>query len=213
MPLGEFSQTLVLYALHTHIFDWRTAVSMLNPTGLTGAPGHHSHGMGQGLRDRRKWLIDAFDSFKECYMASTAPAVSLLCHLGYVSLDVSISDMHLMTGRSSSIQDGSFAEENLKCWANSDIANSTMRHISHMLGICHRCLADGTATKSSFEITLCLFTGGLVCWAYAKLRKNVPKAEYIEQVRNASVGLRGIGCWRMSEMFGKILNEMISERK
>lgn len=174
MPLSEFSKTIVLYALHTHIFDWRSAVSMLNPTGLKETPGGQSVQAGQGLKGRRAWLVDAFDSFYECYISPSPRASSyastLLTHYGYIALDVSISDMHLMAGRSLAEQDGSFAEENLKYWANSDIADTTMRHIVKMLAICHEVVESGRMGECSYEVTICLFTGGMVCWAFAKLR-------------------------------------------
>ncbi|KAE8446235.1 hypothetical protein EG329_012460 [Mollisiaceae sp. DMI_Dod_QoI] len=202
---GEFGKVVLIYALHTHIFEWRQATSMLNPTGLMGTFGNSAHDMGEGLRERRRWLVDGLDSFDECYTPGMSVAACLLHHLGYVSLDVSLSDMHLVAGRSVNKNDANFAEQNLKHWANSEISDKTMNHVFQMLGLCHQCIIAGTATDSSYEIAVCLFTGGMVCWAFAKLRRNAPREQYVEQVRKASMALRQMGCWRMCSMFGRIL--------
>lgn len=195
-----------MYALHTHIFEWRQSTSMLNPTGLMGTFGNSAHDMGEGLRERRKWLVDGLDSFAECYKTpGTSMAAQLLHYLGYVSLDVSLSDMHLVAGRSVNRNDGNFAEENLKYWANSEISDKTMGHVYNMLALCHHCINNGIAADSSYEIAVCLFTGGMVCWAFAKLRGNALTEQYVDQVRKASVALRQMGCWRMCSMFGRIL--------
>ncbi|PBP27802.1 C2H2 type zinc finger domain protein [Diplocarpon rosae] len=222
---GEFGKIVLIYALHTHIFEWRQATSMLNPTGLMGTFGNSAHDMGDGLRERRKWLIDGLDSFAECYKnPATSTAALLLHYLGYVSLDVSLSDMHLLAGRSVNRNDGCFAEENLKFWANSTISEGTMGHVYAMLQLCHQCIDSGVAADASYEIAVSLFTGGIVCWAFAKLklggRQRLEKTcrdggevgsmaegmeQYVEQVRMASSALRRMGCWRMCSIFGRIL--------
>lgn len=203
---GEFGKVVLMYALHTHIFEWRQSTSMLNPTGLMGTFGNSAHDMGNGLRERRKWLIDGLDSFAECYKTPTrSVAASLLHFLGYISLDVSLSDMHLVAGRSANQNDGNFAEENLEFWANSGIAEGTMGHVYGMLALCHHCVGHGLAADSSFEIAVGLFTGGMVCWAFAKLRRGGDTQQYVEQVRQASAALRQMGCWRMCSIFGRIL--------
>jgi len=58
-----------MYALQTHIFEWRQSTSMLNPTGLQGTFGNvnSAYDIGEGLRERRRWLKDGLDSFAECY--------------------------------------------------------------------------------------------------------------------------------------------------
>ncbi|KAJ8071130.1 hypothetical protein OCU04_001470 [Sclerotinia nivalis] len=228
IPTTVFGKTLVLYAIHTLIFDWRTSVSMLNPTGLMGTMGNHALDIGAGLLSRRKWLIDALDSWNECYGASSGEnsiAGRLLCALGYVSLDVSLSDVHLMAGRSSSRQDCEFAAVNLRYWANSDIVSGTMKHVYEMLSLSDECIRmrdrsgpDGVLgtmglngsrpEEASYEIALCLFTGGLVCWVYKELKTGLgpqEREEVMEGIRRAGMGLRGMRCWRMAEMFGRIL--------
>ncbi|KAL3422888.1 C2H2 type zinc finger domain protein [Phlyctema vagabunda] len=204
--VGEFGNIVLLYAIHTHIFEWRTSISMLNPTGLMGL-GTKAQPIGEGLRERRKWLVDALDSWSECYQTQhTSIAASLLHRLGYISLDVSLSDMHLVGGRSASPEDGNFAEENLKYWANSEIATSTMTHVHYMLDICYQAIERGAAATSSYEIASCLFTGGMICWAYAKLKIGTSRDHYLLAVRKASQALHDMGCWRMCAMFGRILS-------
>jgi len=199
-----------MYAILTQIFEWRQSTSMLNPTGLMGTfDNTAAHDMGEDLKARRRWLVDSLDSWSECYQTpNTTTAASLLHHLGYISLDVSLSDMHLAAGRSHNKNDGNFAEENLKFWANSQISDSTMRHIFSMLNLCHHVIAMGAQVDASYEVTVCLFTGGIVCWAFAKLRDGFTrerKAQYMEQVSRAAKALMGMGCWRMTSMFGRIL--------
>jgi hypothetical protein len=188
---------------------------MLNPTGLMGTFGNSAaHDMGEGLRERRRWLVGGLDSFYESYSnlrisPHTSVASQLLRHLGYISLDVSLSDMHLVAGRSANSLDSTFASENLKQWANSPLSSSTMQHISSMLALCHSSIESGVAADASYEISIGLFTGGIVCWAFAKLRNGVQGTKerdvYVEQVRKASMALREMGCWRMCSMFGRIL--------
>jgi len=153
------------------------------------------------------------DSFAECYSTpSTSPATSLLHHLGYIALDVSLSDIHLIAGRSTNLHDSSFAEENLKYWANSEIVDNTMSHVYQMLELAHFCVENGTAVQSSFEVSVCLFTGGMVCWAFGKLRRGevgggaYDREDLVGRVRRASGALKAMGCWRMGGMFGRILN-------
>jgi methionyl-tRNA synthetase len=113
--------------------------------------------------------------------------------------------MHLVAGRSVHKHDANFAEENLKHWANSELSDSTMNHVYNMLELCHHCVSTGIAAQSSYEIAVCLFTGGMVCWAFAKLRGNASREQYVEQVRRASLALEQMGSWRMCSIFGHIL--------
>lgn len=178
---------------------------MLNPTGLVATLGTKAYC--DSLRDRRKWLVDNLDSWSECYQSpNTTIAALILHHFGYVSLDINISDLHLVGGRSTRIEDTNFAVENLKLWANSEISNSTMSHVHQMMNICYDTIESGTAGDSSYEIAAGLFTGGLVCWAYGKLKINAIREEYGREVSKASLALRQMGCWKMCVLFGRILN-------
>ncbi|EHK97942.1 putative Vegetative incompatibility protein HET-E-1 [Glarea lozoyensis 74030] len=111
---SEFGKLVLIYALHTHIFEWRQSTSMLNPTGLGGYLGGQALPMGKGLKERRQWLADGVESWGECYQGiDTSTAAALLHRLAFVALDVSLSDMHLVAGRSNNLNDGNFAEDNL----------------------------------------------------------------------------------------------------
>ncbi|QSZ31234.1 hypothetical protein DSL72_000797 [Monilinia vaccinii-corymbosi] len=228
IPTTIYGRTLLLYAIHTLIFDWRTSVSMLNPTGLMGTMGNYALDIGTGLWSRRKWLIDALDSWSKNYGSSSGEqsvAGKLLCALGYVNLDVSLSDVHLMAGRSSNRQDCDFAAVNLRYWANSEIVGGTMKNVYEMLALSEQCIrmrdsrgGDGVLgtmgscssrpEEASYEIAVCLFTGGLVCWVYKELRTGLvgrEREEVVEGIRSAGRGLRGMRCWGLCETFGRIL--------
>lgn len=204
----EFGKIVLMYAILTQIFEWRQSTSMLNPTGLMGTFGNTAtHELSEDLKQRRRCLLDCLDSWRECYRTpSTSPAALLLHRLAYISLDVSLSDMHLAAGRSVNRHDGNFAEENLKYWANSDVSEYTMMHVFHMLEISHQVIAIRAQGDCSYEVAVCLFTGGIVCWAYAKLRRNCLREQYLEQVRRASKALQTMGCWRTCSLYGRILN-------
>jgi hypothetical protein len=149
----NFGKTVLLYALLAHIFEWRQAVSMLNPTGLMSAFGNSVHEIGEGLQQRRRWLLESLDNFSECYLTPDISISAALLHeLAYVHLNVSLSDLHLAAGRSGSVEDGDLAEKALRRWAKSEIADNTMSHVLKMLAIAHRALESGNGTNHSFEI-------------------------------------------------------------
>ena len=91
----DLGKIVLMYALHTHVFEWRQSTSMLNPTGLQGTFGNvdSAYDIGEGLRERRRWLKDGLDSFAECYggsgtsagvwtiLQSRAPFPNLLAYL------------------------------------------------------------------------------------------------------------------------------------
>ena len=57
-PLDGFSRTFYAYVLHTHIYEWRQNVCMLNSNGLTGAIlsfvlGATGHRKGVGIAGHR----------------------------------------------------------------------------------------------------------------------------------------------------------------
>jgi hypothetical protein len=76
-----------------------------------------------------------------------------------------------------------------------------------MLEISHLSINNGNVEASSYEVAVCLFTGGIVCWAYAKLNKG-EEATHIRarhEVEKASDALMQMGCWRMCSLFARIL--------
>jgi hypothetical protein len=181
---------------------------MLNPTGPMSTSGNSTaHEQREDLKLQRRRLLDALESWQECYQTpSTSAAALLLWHLGHVSADVSLSDLHLAAGRGGSSHDSSVAERNLTHWANSPLSDGTMGHTFRMLEICHQVVALGRQGDCSYEVAVCLFTGGIVCWAYAKLRTGVGRTQYTEQVSRASAALSQMGCWRACGLYGRILN-------
>lgn len=170
--------------------------------------------MGEGLRGRRRWLLDALDNFETLYLTpDTCVAAAILHQLAYVSLSVSLSDLHLAAGRLGSKGDGNLAEGALRSWANSSDATGTMVHVDRMLELAHKSLRDGSAATASFEVATALFQGGLVSWAYHKLRGHgghlgfdqIYIGDVMRRTEEAGRALREMGCWRMCVMFGWIL--------
>jgi hypothetical protein len=88
--------------------------------------------------------------------------------------------------------------------------------VFHMLDICHQVIGMGAQGDSSYEVAVCLFTGGIVCWAYARLRGNVDtrgrKEPYMDQLRRAAGALSMMGCWRTAGLYGRILNGFTDRR-
>ncbi|RKF65362.1 hypothetical protein OnM2_009017 [Erysiphe neolycopersici] len=210
VDVGEFGKIVLMYAIHTHIYERGQVVTMLNPTGLRGTSGYISYDMCYSLRERGLWLEDALDNFIECYQSlGTSPAAVLLNHLGCIYIDVSMSDLHLSTGRSIHAFDRQFALENLKIWANSEASENTMIHVYTMLDICYLSISTGNVSLCSYEIAIALFTGGIICWNIAKLRTGANKSQYLEHVMKASAALAKMNCWRMCEILGRILNSLV----
>jgi hypothetical protein len=186
---------------------------MTAPTGLKDLS-NACWDMGPEMRHRRIWLLDALDSWEEMYCNDNTDTAAILLHkLGYIALDLNLSDMHLVAGRSNNPDDRNFAEMNLRHWANSPAAEKTMLHIFSMLQTCYTHVESGREAEASYEIALCLFTGGIVCWAFARLKAgngeacgDQEKERCLGEVTKASVMLKSMGCWRMASMFGRILS-------
>ncbi|KAH6723644.1 hypothetical protein BKA61DRAFT_686305 [Leptodontidium sp. MPI-SDFR-AT-0119] len=205
--LDEFGKIVLLYAMHTHIFEWRQAISMLNPNGSANAYESFSFNIGPGLEERKLWLLANLKNWHTYYYSpSVEPAAAILYHLGFVTLEVSLSDLHLAAGRTGNRSEGAVAERSLLHWANGESAGSTMSHVHEGFDVTHAALQSG-AMHSSFEIIMSLFTGGLVCWAYSKFHRAGPHADCVDHVRKAAKTLRELASWRISSLFGVILNE------
>ena len=82
-----------------------------------------------------------------------------------------------------------------------------MHHVFSMLDIAYLSIHNGVVEDSSYEVSVCLFTGGIICWEYAKLNKDVQGAHLRarDEVQKASMALTEMGCWRMCSMFSRIL--------
>ncbi|KAK0100404.1 hypothetical protein ONS96_007684 [Cadophora gregata f. sp. sojae] len=208
--LDEFGKVVLLYAIHTHIFEWRQAISMLVPNGPANAYGSFSLSIGPGLKERKEWLLANLKNWHTYhYSPSVEPAAAILYHLGFVSLEVSLSDLHLAAGRTGNRSEGAVAEQSLRLWANGESADSTMSHVHQGFEVTLTALQSG-AMHSSFEIIMSLFTGGLVCWAYSKFHRAGPHEECVEHVRKAAKTLRELASWRVSSLFGVILDDFES---
>lgn len=207
--IDNFGKIALMYALHTHIFEWRQACSMLNPNGFATIFGNSVIEIGDGLMERRAWLLTSLQNWHDCYWApDISVSAILLYHLGFISIYVSLSDLHFAAGRFGNKLEGEAAEQSLKRWANSEDANLTMSHVEEILKLAHDTLAGDISTDSSFELTMGLFTGGLVSWAYAKLRANGPYSEVMKQVLQASQALSRMGSWGLCTLFSVILRRI-----
>lgn len=215
-----------MYGLLTHIFEWRQAVSMCHPTSLIGCFQSSILDIGDGLRARQDWCLKALDSFEECYGSSnTTSAVALLQQLGYILLDVSLSDLHLVAGRSGNAEDEIMAEQPLRAWANGRTSGKTMGHVVKMLRLANVALDQESVSSNTFEIAgkcdynhlseirksliwnseVCLFTGGIICWAYNNLRVDPVPDDFSTHVKEARGALAKMQSWRMYTMFSVIL--------
>jgi hypothetical protein len=214
-PIAEaddFGKIMLIYALHVHIFEWRQALSMLNPIGLMNAHGSSAYDEGEGLRSRRQWLFGSLDAYEECYLTPETHIVAFLLHqLAYISLYISISDLHLAAGRTGNKEDGEIAERCLEKWANSKDGNMTMVHVERLLKLSHHALESGLAASCSFEVAISFFTGGIVSWVFNKLGRNDNNSSQAGVVQEASKALKRMGCWRMCSIFGAILEEFVSD--
>lgn len=178
--LDQFSRILYAYVLHTHVFEWRQTLCMLNPNGLmrsvlSFAPQH----IGAGLIDRRDWLLSALDNWHTNYSSHDAgpnvqmtfsPCGDLLYYLAQLAMRVSFSDLHLVTGRSGSEEDISLAEESLENWLQRDENEPTVGLAIKMLELAYRTIEEGQAHSCPLEIAVCLFIGGLICWTRCRLQ-------------------------------------------
>jgi len=206
---------------------------MLNPTGIGSSPvSFGPQHIGAGLVDRRNWLLSALSNWDQFYGASCKDSVPedetfssrLLYHLAHLSLSVSFSDLHLVAGRSGSEEDIHLAEESLSNWMQRERPEKVLDHTIKMLELAHRALSLDAAPSCSFELSVCLFTGGLICWTVCRLQEKllaehdgdlhpqqmegqVQISGLIEHVRQASQALQKMGCWRLSSTFGYILKK------
>lgn len=206
--VDDFGRIVLLYALHTHIFEWRQAISMLNPNGFANMYGSVILDIGEGLQTRKEWLVDSLNNWHKCYYSSCSdPTIVLMYHLGFVSLDVSLSDLHLAAGRSGNRAEGEIAEQSLRTWANSEGAAITMSHVRQGFEVTYSVLDSGTVFKGSFEIIMTLFTGGLVSWAYLKFHRGDQQEVSVDHIRRAGGALQELASWRISSLFGAILKD------
>jgi hypothetical protein len=127
--------------------------------------------------ERQQWLHDGLDAWLTTYHqnGTSAPDEALLLHfLAQIHLYVSVSDLHLFAGRSGLSEDIKLAEDSLRRWCRSPESASTMQNVYKMLDLAFQIIDRGDDHQCGFEISVALFTGGLMCWMYAKLGGQVP---------------------------------------
>lgn len=120
---------------------------MLNPNGFAGAFRNFAFEIGYGLQDRQNWLLNSLGNWHDCYWTSdmAIPAV-LLYHLAFISVNLSLSDLHVAAGRSGINGEAEIAENSLRRWANSESADVTMSHVEKCLPLL---MADSWRVQAS----------------------------------------------------------------
>ncbi|KAF4552545.1 Fungal specific transcription factor domain-containing protein 13 [Elsinoe fawcettii] len=229
-PLDDFGRMLFAYVLHTHVFEWHQALCMLNPNGLVRSVLAFSpQDIGSGLAERKTWLDAALNNWNANYGMSTTTFAStdqkcsqLLFYLAQLALRVSFSDLHLVTGRSGSEEDIFLAEEALQNWLRKDDTEATVLIATQMLDLAHDMLRDELSCTWSSELAVCLFMGGLICWACCRLCTRTDQlagnpivapawlAGYDDHlttsVQKAAKALKSLWQCRLSVFFGSVLD-------
>jgi hypothetical protein len=178
-PLDDFCKTLYAYVLHSHVFEWRQTIRMLNPTGLTSSPlSLAPQHIGISLQERQKWLEACLRDWATFYGDGNqadpnnhCPKNSsgiLLYHLAILALHLNFSDLHIVAGKSGSNADIGLAEQSLRNWLQGDRAQKIFDCNSQMLNAARDAIAAGDAQRSGFELAICLFMGGLTSWAMSR---------------------------------------------
>ncbi|KAJ5738040.1 hypothetical protein N7493_001195 [Penicillium malachiteum] len=207
-PLDDFSKVLYAYVLHTHVFEWRQTICMLNPTGLLTSPVSLApQNIGNTLLEHQKWLRGCLKNWVTFYgdenqadtsnFRSTNSSGVLLCHLAILALDLNVSDLHIVASRSGSDAAISLAEQSLHNWLQGERAHTVFKNNCQMLNAAHDAIAAGDMQRSGFELAICLFIGGLISWAMSRfgntdltLSSSIPQegqtsGENIDQHREA----------------------------
>ncbi|KAJ6032581.1 hypothetical protein N7540_003313 [Penicillium herquei] len=195
-PLDEFCKVLYAYVLHTHVFEWRQKICMINPTGLLTSPlSLGPQQIGNTLLERQTWLKSCLTNWDKFYgdgnQAETTNFRSknssgiLLYHLAILALDLNFSDLHIVASRSGSDAAISVAEQSLHNWLQGERANKIFNINCQMLKAAHDSMAAGDTQRSGFELAICLFMGGLTSWAMSRfgntdltLSSNLPQEEH-----------------------------------
>ncbi|KAI9151350.1 Transcription factor PfmaH [Paramyrothecium foliicola] len=234
--LDEFSRTLFVYGLHTHIYDWRQLLCLINGDGLmrsVRALGPQS--MGPALLERKEWLQKSLFNWNTHYgdrdtarlpnaKDTSNPRGTLVYYLGVLATKVSFADLHLVNGHSRMEEDVSLAEEALHNWLQTDDAKTALNLTQEMMSLAHHIIASGEVFKCSLELVVCLFMGGLIIWARCRLRGSgeddgLGKVEdearrrtdagfSLSEVTRASQALRSLWQCRVGLLFGTILDRL-----
>lgn len=179
-PLDGFSRTFYAYVLHTHIYEWRQNVCMLNSNGLTGAIlSFVPKDIGPGLEQHKQWLSNALDVWLEHYSSSDAcdhlskgymQAGALLHHLGDLALRISFSDLYMLARRSATEDDLGIATESI---CNTLALDRTCRILDRtfsMIDLASNVRSSDEDSFCGYELAVTLFIGGLLLWTTHNLR-------------------------------------------
>lgn len=177
--LDEFCKTLYAYVLHTHVFEWRQTICMLNPTGLLTSPiSLAPENIGSSLQERRNWLECCLKNWTSWYgdghqadptdRNSKCSSGILLYHLANLGLHLNFSDLHIVAGRYGSEADIGLAVQSLRNWLQGDRIQKIFACNSQMLDAANEAIAAGDAQKSGYELAISLFMGGLTSWAMSR---------------------------------------------
>lgn len=199
-PLDGFSRTFYAYVLHTHIYEWRQNVCMLNSNSLTGnILSYVPRDIGSGLREHKQWLLKALEVWSEHYGSSDSSdsstknyrqAGSLLHHLGDLALRISFADLYVLAGRSSTTNDVSTATESICNTLAVDRACSIFDHSFKMIGIALDVHAAGESRFCGFEMVISLFIGGLLLWTTHHLRSRPELAAVMGWINQSGVAIQ-----------------------
>ncbi|RHZ63451.1 uncharacterized protein CDV56_108195 [Aspergillus thermomutatus] len=184
-PIDSYSKIILMYALFGHIFEWRQNMNIVLHSAFIRGP--ESIGPAEGLADRQRWLRNGLKAWLDNYHhsntrgnASQAPPAGLLLHhLANIYLDINISDLHLYAGRSGLTEDIQLAEDALRRWCQSSGSRRTIERVHEMLDLARRTIEDEIAPTCSFEISVALLTGGLICWMYDRLGGDAPSGDWV----------------------------------
>jgi hypothetical protein len=179
-PLDESSRTFYAYVLHTHIYEWRQNVCMLNSNGLTGAIlSFVPKDTGIGLKQHKEWLSNALDVWVEHHSSPAAcdhlsvgrmQAGALLHHLGDLALRISFSDLYMLARRSATEDDLGVATESI---CNTLALDRTCRILDRTFSMIELASSVRSSDEDSFcgyELVVTLFIGGLLLWTTHNLR-------------------------------------------
>jgi hypothetical protein len=178
-PLNEFSRTFYAYVLHTHIYEWRQNVCMLNSNFLTGnilslVP----KDIGVVLKHHKDWLLNALEtslehngSIDSCDHVPTSQmqAGLVLHHLGDLAVRISFSDLYMLARRSAT-DDLDSATESIYITLEMDRTCTILARTFQMIESALAIRATNQATFCDFELVASLFIGGLHLWTTYRLR-------------------------------------------
>ncbi|KAJ5632038.1 hypothetical protein N7490_008377 [Penicillium lividum] len=203
-PLDDFCKTLYAYVLHTHVFEWRQTICMLNPTGILSSPlSLAPENIGSSLKERGIWLEECLANWATFYGdGGQADPIDrnrknfsgiLLYHLAVLAVRINFSDLNIVAGRSGSEEDIELAEQSLRNWLQEERAQVILDGTIQMMKAAHETIAAGDAQQSCFELAICLFISGLVFWALSRfgsrsLMLSIPQQEMLMASNSSGSG-------------------------